>query len=67
MIACAVTDLPEPDSPTSATVVPGRMRNDTRSSTGMRMPRKSNSRDRSLTVTRSVKRFPPGCPESVVR
>ena len=47
MIACAVTDLPEPDSPTSATVVPGRMRNEMRSSTGTLMPRMSNSRERS--------------------
>ena len=29
MIDCATTDLPEPDSPTSATVPPAGMRNDT--------------------------------------
>ena len=29
MIACATTDLPEPDSPTRATVLPGGTRNDT--------------------------------------
>ena len=28
IIACAVTDFPEPDSPTSATVEPGRIRNE---------------------------------------
>ena len=42
MIACAVTDLPEPDSPTSASVEPGSMRNDTRSSAGTLTPRLSN-------------------------
>ena len=54
MIACAVTDLPEPDSPTSATVEPSRTRNDKRSSTGARVPRTSNSSDRSLTSSRLV-------------
>ena len=47
MIACAVTDLPEPDSPTSATVEPGRIRNEIRFSAGTIVPRLSNSIERS--------------------
>ena len=54
MIACAVTDLPEPDSPTSATVLPGRMRNEIRSSAGTIVPRLSNSMERSRTSIRSA-------------
>jgi hypothetical protein len=57
IIACAVTDLPDPDSPTSATVEPARTRNEIRSSAGTIVPRLSNAIDRSRTVIRSDNRF----------
>ncbi len=55
MIAWAVTDLPDPDSPTSATVVPVGMPNEIRSSAGTIVPRLSNSMERSRTSIRSAK------------
>ena len=54
VIACAVIDLPDPDSPTSASVAPGAMAKETRSSARTFMPRMSNSIDRSRTSTRFV-------------
>ena len=48
MIACAVTDLPEPDSPTSATVLPGRTRNERPFTASTRPAMVRNSTDRSL-------------------
>ena len=54
IIACAVIDLPDPDSPTSASVAPGAMAKETRSSARTFMPRLSNSIDRSRTSTRFV-------------
>ena len=54
MIACAVTDLPEPDSPTSASVEPGAMLKDMRSSAGTIVPRLSKSIDRSWTSSSGV-------------
>ena len=47
MIACAVTDLPEPDSPTSATVLPGRTRSDRLFTACTRPAMVRNSTDRS--------------------
>ena len=54
IIACAVTDLPDPDSPTSATVEPARMRNEIPFSAGTIVPRLSNSTERSSTSIRSA-------------
>ena len=47
IIACAVTDFPDPDSPTRATVEPGRMLNEIPLSAGTMVPRLSNSTERS--------------------
>ncbi len=55
MIDCAITDLPEPDSPTSATVEPGLMRNDTPLTATVWPPSRENSTLRSFTFTRSFK------------
>ena len=50
MIACAVTDLPDPDSPTSATVEPGSdAERDRDRARAPSMPRLSNSIERSRT------------------
>ena len=50
----AITDLPEPDSPTSATVVPGRMRKLTPSTARTVVSWTRNSIARSRTVSRSL-------------
>src|SRR5687768_12963172 len=54
MIDCATTDLPEPDSPTSATVPPAGMRNDTPSTALTTPASTSRCTLRSRTVMRSA-------------
>ena len=53
MIAWDTTDLPEPDSPTSATVEPGRTRNDTPLTASMAPPWTSKVTAKSRTCNRS--------------
>src|SRR5262249_14813151 len=54
MTDSAVTDLPEPDSPTSATVCPFPISNETRSTASVSRSRWRNATERSRTERRGV-------------
>src|SRR3954453_9712976 len=63
----AVTDLPEPDSPTSATVSPRAMSNDTRSTAHISRSPWRNATERSRTSRSFVAVASIGSPERLAR